>query len=106
MKKIYTLVFSMYLALAGNAYAESGYILAQKHMCTFCHSLDRKLVGPTWMNVSLKYQNQADAEAYLINKIRTGGSGVWGTTVMPPAKQVSDEDIKHLAQYVLKLAKE
>jgi cytochrome c551/c552 len=58
------------------------------------------------MNISLRYQNQADAEAYLINKISNGSSGVWGTNVMPPSPQLSAEDIKIRADYVLKLSKE
>lgn len=106
MKIFYYIVFSVYFMLSSNANAESGYALAQKHMCTLCHSLDRKLIGPTWMNVSLRYQNRPDAEVYLIGKIRSGGTGTWGSAVMPPSKQLSEEDIKILAQYVLKLAKE
>jgi len=106
MKKTYFIVLAAYFMLTGNAYAESGYLLAQKHMCTACHSLDRKLIGPTWMNVSLRYQNRPDAEAYLIGKIRSGGSGTWGNAVMPPSKQLGDDDIKVLAHYVLKLATE
>jgi cytochrome c len=107
MKKISLAAFlSIFFILTGNAYAKGGYALAQKHMCTACHSLDRKLLGPTWMSISLRYQNQPDAEAYLINKIRDGSSGVWGSTVMPPSTQLSAEDIKILADYVLKLSTE
>lgn len=106
MKFFYFNVLAISLVLTNNAYAEKGYMLAQKHMCTLCHSLDRKLIGPTWMNVSLKYQNQPNAETYLIGKIRSGGTGIWGSAVMPPSKQLSEEDIKVLAQYVLKLSQE
>lgn len=63
-------------------------------------------MGPTWMNISLRYQNQSDAEAYLISKIRKGGTGVWGASDMPASEQLSEEDIKILADYVLKLSKE
>lgn len=106
MKKIFNIIIALTLVSSMNAHAESGYQLAQKHMCTYCHSLDRKLVGPTWMNVSLRYQNQPDAEKYLIEKIRTGGSGAWGTIKMPPSNGLSEHDIKTLALYVLKLANE
>ena len=107
MKKTSIATFlTIFSILSGNADAIGGYALAQKHMCTACHSLDRKLVGPTWMNISLRYQNQANAEAYLIGKIRDGSSGVWGSNIMPPSPQLSEEDIKILADYVLKLSKE
>ena len=76
-------------------------------MCTACHSLDKKIIGPSWMSVSLKYQGRPDAESYLMGKIRTGGVGVWGNTIhMPPAIGIGEEDIKTLAQYVLKLSNE
>lgn len=106
MQKLYLLVLTAFLFITGNAHAESGYQLAQKHMCTACHSLDRKLIGPPWMSVSAMYKDRADAEAYLIGKIRSGGTGTWGIAHMPPTKDVSDEELKTLAQYILKLAKE
>lgn len=106
MKTPPLLILAACWALTGNAHAESGYILAQKHMCTSCHSLDRKVMGPSWMSVSTMYQNRPDAETYLIGKIRSGGTGIWGTAHMPPSTNVGPEDIKILAEYILKLSKE
>jgi cytochrome c len=107
MKKTSFFIFTTFLLLAGNVYAESGYLLAKKHMCTACHSLDKKLVGPSWMSVSMKYQGRPDAESYLMGKIRTGGIGTWNNTIrMPPAVGIGEEDIKTLAHYVMKLASE
>lgn len=106
MKKTYLVVLAACLLFVSTAHAESGYLLAQKHLCTSCHSLDRKLIGPSWMSISTMYQNRPDAEAYLIGKIRSGGTGTWGTAHMPPSTNVGDEDIKILAQYILKLIKE
>jgi cytochrome c551/c552 len=106
MKSKYLLVLAACLTLGGNVYAEGGYQLAQKHMCTSCHSLDRKIIGPPWMSISSMYQNRADAETYLIGKIRSGGSGTWGTAKMPPSNNVGDADIKILAKYILGLVKE
>lgn len=106
MKKTYLIVLAACLFLAGNAHAEGGYALAKKHLCTSCHSLDRKLIGPSWMSISVMYQNRPDTEAYLIGKIRSGGTGTWGTAHMPPSNNVSEEDIKILAQYILSLSKQ
>src|SRR5512147_624229 len=95
------------LALSTNALAEGGYALAQKHMCTSCHSLDRKVIGPPWMSISQMYQNRPDAEAYLAGKIRTGGTGTWGTAhMLPSSATVGDDDIKALANYIMSLAKQ
>lgn len=106
MKSKYLLVLAACFILSGNVYAEGGYQLAQKHMCTACHSLDRKIIAPPWMSISSMYQSRPDAETYLIGKIRSGGTGTWGTAHMPPSNNVSDADIKVLAKYILGLVKE
>jgi cytochrome c len=35
--------------------------LAKKNGCTSCHAIDKKVVGPAWMDVSKKYR---DAKTY------------------------------------------
>jgi cytochrome c len=37
----------------------------------------------------------------LIDKVKKGGSGVWGPTPMPPNVLVSDADVKTLVEWVL-----
>lgn len=63
-------------------------------------------MGPSWMNISVKYQSDPKAESYLIDKIRNGGMGVWGKALMPPSNALDDEDIKALAHYIIGLVKE
>ena len=95
------------LMVAGSAMATDMPDLAKKNGCTACHSIDKKLVGPAWMDVSKKYKGDAGAEAKLIAKVSKGGSGVWGATPMPaldPSGKKQDA-IKELVQFILKLAK-
>jgi cytochrome c len=54
--------------------------LLGKHNCTACHGVERKIVGPALTDVAKKYPDQADA---LVQKIKNGGSGVWGSIPMP-----------------------
>jgi cytochrome c len=75
--------------------------LAKSKGCLNCHALDQKRVGPSYKEVAAKYAGQADAAAKLAAKIKSGGSGVWGQMPMPPNPQLSDEDAKKLAQWVL-----
>ena len=77
--------------------------LANKSGCLACHSVDNKLVGPAWKDVAAKYRSQPDAEAKLVQKVKTGGAGVWGQVPMPPNVQVKDEDIKKLVDWILSL---
>ena len=75
--------------------------LAQKSNCVACHAAETKLVGPSWKDISKKYEGDATAEARLITKVKKGGAGVWGPVPMPPNVTVKDADIKTIVQYVL-----
>lgn len=77
--------------------------LLKKNACTACHSIDKKGVGPAYKDVANKYRGQKDAEAKLVEKVKKGGTGVWGSVPMPPNAAVSDADIKTMVQYVLSL---
>lgn len=79
--------------------------LAKSKNCMACHAVDKKLVGPAYQEVAAKYKGQKDAEAKLIEKVKKGGSGVWGPVPMPPNAQVSDADIKTLVEWILGGAK-
>lgn len=76
--------------------------LAQKSGCFTCHTIEKKLVGPAWNDVSAKYRGQKDAEAKLIAKVAMGGGGVWGSVPMPPnSPKVAEADIKTLVRFIL-----
>lgn len=91
---------------AGTAQADDDTLkLLQKSGCTACHSLDKKLVGPAYKDVAAKYKGDAGAEAKLAEKVKKGGSGVWGPVPMPPNAAVKDDDIKKMVHYVLGLKK-
>lgn len=81
--------------------ANANQALAQKSGCLACHAVDRKIIGPSYQDVAKKYKGQ-DVEAKLVDKIKKGGSGVWGPMPMPAhSPQVKDEDIKTLVKWVL-----
>ena len=75
--------------------------LAKKNNCLACHAADKKLVGPSYKDIAAKYKSDKGAEAKLIDKVKKGGSGVWGQVPMPPNPQVSDADLKTIISYVL-----
>lgn len=65
--------------------------LLQKNGCVACHSVDQKLVGPAFKDVAKKHAGKAD---YLAAKIKSGGSGVWGSIPMPPQTIAADDAAK------------
>ena len=95
------------LMVAGSAMATDMPAIAKKNNCTACHAIDKKVVGPAWMDVSKKYKGDASAEAKLITKVSKGGSGVWGSMPMPANDPAGTKqaDMKELVQFVLGLAK-
>ena len=78
--------------------------IAQKAGCIACHAVDKKLVGPAYKDVAAKYKGQADAATKLAEKVRKGGTGVWGPIPMPPnpAEKINDADLKTVVAWVLK----
>jgi cytochrome c len=79
--------------------------LMKKDGCAACHAIDKKVVGPAYQDVAAKYKGDASAAAKLADKVKKGGSGVWGPIPMPPNAQVSDGDIKNLVDWILTLKK-
>lgn len=87
------------LALTGVAQANEK--LAQASGCTACHSVDKKLIGPSYKDVAAKYRGKKDAEAELFKKVKAGGKGEWGDIPMPPNAHVKDDDIKTVVKWIL-----
>ena len=74
--------------------------LLTKSSCTACHTVDKKLVGPSYKEVAAKYSGDATALGKLEQKVKNGGSGVWGAMPMPP-NNVPDADLKTLVEWIL-----
>jgi cytochrome c len=64
-----------------------------------------KRVGPGFREVATRYAGDAGAESRLVAKIRTGGTGAWGTIAMPAQPQVKESEARALAQWILAGAK-
>lgn len=75
--------------------------LARSKNCMACHAIDRKMVGPSYKDISARYANDSQAAAKLATKIQKGGSGVWGAIPMPANPQVSNDEAKKLAAWTL-----
>lgn len=76
--------------------------LAKKHGCLVCHSVNKKVVGPSYKDVAAKYRGDAGAQARLVDKVKNGGKGSWGNVLMPAnSPKVPDADIATLVRWVL-----
>lgn len=132
-----TIILSMATALglvmASSVLAEDMPPLARASGCTMCHTVEKKLIGPAWRDVSkaynivgatgtavspvyqttqkvsaiLKEHDKKTAEAWLIEKVSKGGHGDWftSTSMIPNSPRVSQANIKKLVDFVLGLEK-
>jgi len=89
--------------LSSNPDYQKGLELTAKSDCFTCHKIDEKNIGPAWRDVANKYAGSDTAVNYLAHKIIHGGSGVWGEVPMAPHPNMSEEDAKTVARYVLLL---
>jgi cytochrome c len=86
-----------------NASISTGQILINQYDCKSCHVVDKKSVGPSYLQVAEKYKGKKDITDKLANKIISGGSGVWGDHAMSAHPQLSKTDAKYIVEYILNI---
>ncbi|NML15234.1 c-type cytochrome [Azohydromonas caseinilytica] len=88
--------------LSAPAFADADAAL-NKAGCMACHAKDKKLVGPAFKDIAVKYKGQ-DAVAQLTAKVRKGGAGSFGPIPMPPhdAAKIGDADLQAVVEQILK----
>jgi len=75
--------------------------MATVYGCLACHQENTKVVGPAYKDVRAKYLHDPQAIEKVIYQIHHGGTGKWGTAVMPAFTAVSDADAKRLAEWIM-----
>lgn len=92
------------VAQAGSGSANPKALL-NSNSCTACHGINNKIVGPGFNEIAAKNKDRAGVIAYLVDKIKNGGSGVYGPIPMPAQPQVSDTDAQAMAAWIAAGAK-
>jgi len=89
------------LCSAGSAIASEK--IATQAGCVACHAPARKIIGPSYREIALKYKGQAGAPKLLAERVRKGSTGVWGPVPMAatPAAKLSDADLKAVVAWLL-----
>jgi cytochrome c len=97
------LLFCGGLILSQATYAENAGALLNKYNCLICHHTHgKRVVGPSFEMVAKHYAGDASAADYLMQRVRAGGPGVWGSMPMPAAPaQVTDAEIKVMVAHIL-----
>ena len=73
--------------------------------CTTCHEIDKKKIGPSYVDVAAKYENNQTVIDTLVSKIIKGGQGNWGTIPMTPHPTITEADAREMVKYIMTLKK-
>ena len=95
---------ALLLATAAHTASAQTQAAMDKAGCMACHAKDKKLVGPSFKDIAAKYKGQADVVPKLMEKVRKGGSGVFGPVPMAPnpPDKINDADLKSAVEFILK----
>ncbi len=91
---------------AGSLQFAGGAILIQKSDCGTCHAVDRKINGPSFIDIANRYYGSEFALQSLSEKVIKGGAGNWGETAMSAHPNISKKDAESIVKYILSLAGE
>lgn len=106
MKSIFvTMIATAGLVFAGSAMAAEMPAVG-KSKCGACHAVDKKVVGPAFMEVSKKYKMDKDGANKIAASITKGGSFGWKFGSMPAKGMGANEaEIKTMSEFIAGLAK-
>lgn len=76
----------------------------EKSDCFTCHDWKEKMVGPGFQQIAEKYSNDEEVVTELAQRVKNGGSGVWGQAAMNPHPDLGIEDVKTMVSYILSLS--
>jgi cytochrome c len=98
-------IITFSLTIAGSAFAADMPPFA-KAKCGVCHTVEKKLVGPSYNDISAKYKGNPDAVNKIVASVTKGGDFGWKLGKMPPkGAGANDAEIKTMAEYIVSLAK-
>lgn len=81
----------------------TGKALTQAMDCKTCHKETEASIGPNFTAVAEKYKDDKNAMSYLQNKIKEGGSGVWGEVMMAAHPKITSDETRQIVTYIMSL---
>ncbi|MEM7369734.1 MAG: PA14 domain-containing protein [Bacteroidota bacterium] len=80
-----------------------GASLIEQSDCRSCHNEEVKTVGPAYLTIARKYNDDEKTVKTLAARIIAGGSGVWGIAHMTPHPDLMEADAENMVSYILSL---
>jgi cytochrome c len=106
MKKLFAISALVLFSAYANAdpISSKGMAIASKSDCFACHAIDKKVVGPAFRDVALRYKNSPNVVDTLVHKVQVGGSGNWGAVPMAPHPLIPESDLKEVVTWILSIS--
>lgn len=83
--------------------AVTGKAMTEAMDCKLCHKPLEASIGPNYQEIANKYKDDTNAMNYLQKKIKEGGSGVWGDVAMAAHPNVTANETRSIATYIMSL---
>jgi cytochrome c len=77
-----------------------GLALIRKSDCFNCHTNNRPLVGPSFVDIANKYRDQPHQLDQSVARVLNGSTGVWGKVGMLPHQQHTPAEVRSMVEYV------
>ena len=74
-----------------------------KYTCIACHSVENKIVGPSYKDIASKYENYESQAENLAKSIKNGSVNTYGAVPMPKNVIITEEEALAAAKYILSI---
>lgn len=81
----------------------AGAKLITKYDCLTCHSIEKKVIGPSYLDIAKKYHYNEGNVDNLAHGIIYGSKGIWGEVTMTPHPAIDLNEAKEMVRYILTL---
>ncbi|WP_373330810.1 c-type cytochrome [Salmonirosea aquatica] len=84
-------------------YGHKGEELVEKSDCLTCHEQVEANVGPSFQQIAARYTKDKKTVAQLTDKVKNGGTGAWGNSMMNPHPALATTEIETILDYIFTL---
>jgi len=92
--------------VSGGAYekykASEAFRISDQKGCLACHDIEKRRVGPPFIDIANRYREKEGALDELIESITKGSMGKWGSIPMTP-QPVTKEEARKISEWILEL---
>lgn len=84
---------------------EKGLNLMKKTTCFGCHAQETRIAGPSFQEIAQRYKTGGNAIQILSGHILKGSVGVWGNQQMPAHPELTGDEAREIAAYILQVSR-